>query len=168
MLGILHWLIKKESVVNRVLKSAERKISIIFILLAIGYLILSYQLSPYPFVPVDSDFVPKVLGFLLIALSIILFFNSNPKEQEEKKSNISRQDLWILLFVTALIILYISLLEIIGFVIVSMLFIFSCSWMLGYKNFKVNAIVSLLFPVTLFYIFNYLLQINLPSGILPF
>lgn len=153
---------------NRVLKSADRKISIVFILLAIGYLILSYQLPPYPFVPIDSDLVPKVLGFLLIALSIILFLNTKPKEQEEKKSSVSRQDLRIFILVTVLIILYISLLEVIGFVIVSMLFIFSCSWLLGYKNFKVNAMVSILFPITVFYIFNYLLQINLPSGMLPF
>ncbi|MBU5266842.1 tripartite tricarboxylate transporter TctB family protein [Virgibacillus proomii] len=150
------------------LKSAERKISIILTLLAIGYLILSYQLPSYPFVPVDSDLMPKLLGFLLIVLSIILFFGPNTDEQENKTNHVSRHELVILLLLTALIILYISLLEVIGFVIVTALFIFSCSWILGYKNFKVNVIVSILFPVVIFYIFNYLLQINLPSGILPF
>ncbi|SFB21660.1 putative tricarboxylic transport membrane protein [Lentibacillus halodurans] len=150
------------------LRSSNRKISLILIALAIGYLILSYQLPPYPFVPVDSDLMPKALGYLLIILSIVLFFSgNNDAEKETKVDSRSASEMFLLLMVTALVILYISLLEIIGFVITTVFFIFICSLVLGYKNYKVNITVSILFPVVLFYIFNYLLQIRLPSGILP-
>ncbi|TFJ93262.1 tripartite tricarboxylate transporter TctB family protein [Lentibacillus salicampi] len=152
------------------LKSADRKISVVLIALAIGYLILSYQLPPYEFVPVDSDLMPKALGYLLIALAVGLFFTGKSDADEDKKeeSTTSKSETPALLAVTAMVLAYILLLEVLGFVIVTVLFVFFCSWFLGYKKFKVNATVSILFPVILYYIFNYLLQIRLPAGILPF
>lgn len=151
------------------LKSSDRKISLVLIALAVGYLILSYQLPPYPFVPVDSDLMPKALGYLLIILAIGLFFSGKNESEEDKQENAtSKSELLVLLTVTAMVLFYIFMLEVLGFVIVTVLFVFFCSWFLGYKNFKVNAAVSILFPVILYYIFNYLLQITLPGGILPF
>lgn len=151
------------------LRTVNRKISLILAALAMGYLILSYQLPSYPYVPVDSDFVPKVLGYLLILLSAALFFTGKENPDEDKKEDeVSKSELPVLLTVTAMVLMYIFLLEILGFVIVTILFIFFCSWFLGYRHFKVNAAVSVLFPVTVYYIFNYLLQIRLPNGLLPF
>jgi putative tricarboxylic transport membrane protein len=48
------------------------------------------------------------------------------------------------------------------------IFIFGCSWFLGYKKHVVNVLVSILFPLVMYLLFTSFLQINLPQGILPF
>lgn len=67
-----------------------------------------------------------------------------------------------------MIFVYIFLLEILGFVITSTLFIFFCSLFLGYRKYKTNVLVAVLFPLVMYLSFNYLLQIRLPQGLLPF
>lgn len=66
------------------LKTLNQKLSIFLILFASGYLYLSYNLKEYPYVPVDSDLVPKVLGYLLIVLAIFLFFDRSSETEEAK------------------------------------------------------------------------------------
>lgn len=151
------------------LKTLNQKISVVLLLLSAGYLYLTFHLKEYPYVPVDSDFVPKVLGFILIGLSVLLYFDkSSETSQEKEKRKISKQDLIALMGVGALILLYIFLFELIGFVVTTALFVFTCSWTLGYRRLISNIVVSLVFPSALYYLFNYLLQIRLPQGILPF
>lgn len=151
------------------LKTLNQKVSIFLILFAAGYLYLSYNLKEYPYVPVDSDFVPKILGFLLIILAIFLFFDKPSETEEEKeKRQVPKKEMLVLLAVGGMIFLYIFLLEIIGFVLSSMLFIFACSWFLGYRKLVTTILVAVLFPLIMYLSFNYLLQIRLPQGLLPF
>ncbi|SDO14259.1 tripartite tricarboxylate transporter TctB family protein [Halobacillus aidingensis] len=151
------------------LKTLNQKVSIFLILFAAGYLYLSYNLKEYPYVPVDSDFVPKILGFLLIILAIFLFFDKSSETEEEKeKRQVPKKEMLVLLAVGGMIFLYIFLLEIIGFVLSSMLFIFACSWFLGYRKLVTTILVAVLFPLIMYLSFNYLLQIRLPQGLLPF
>lgn len=56
----------------------------------------------------------------------------------------------------------------VGFVVMTALFIFITTWYLGYKKKWTNAIVSVVFSLSIYMMFNYLLQISLPAGILPF
>ncbi|WP_170006181.1 tripartite tricarboxylate transporter TctB family protein [Bacillus fonticola] len=146
----------------------NRVASLFLLILAIVYLLLSYQLPVYPYVPVDSDFVPKTLGYILIALSIALFFVKEKQTSDKEEEKIPLQDIRVLLAVGGMLLLYIFFLEILGFIVVTALFIYFCSWYLGYKKHKVNALVSLIFPCVMYYMFNYLLLIRLPQGILPF
>lgn len=67
-----------------------------------------------------------------------------------------------------MIFVYILLFEAIGFIITTTLFIFFCSWFLGYRAWKTNILVSLLFPIVMYAIFVFALGIVLPRGILPF
>ncbi|WP_079479102.1 tripartite tricarboxylate transporter TctB family protein [Halobacillus salinus] len=151
------------------LKTLNQKLSLFLILFASGYLYLTYNLKEYPYVPVDSDFVPKVLGYVLIVLAVFLYFDKSSETKEEKeKRTIPKKEILVLLAVGAMIFLYIFLLELLGFVLSSMLFVFGCSLFLGYRDHKVNVIVSVIFPLVMYLSFNYLLQIKLPQGILPF
>ncbi|WP_442788840.1 tripartite tricarboxylate transporter TctB family protein [Halobacillus sp. HZG1] len=151
------------------LKTLNQKVSIFLILFAAGYLYLSYNLKEYPYVPVDSDFVPKILGYLLIILAVFLFFDKSSETKEEKeKRQVPKKEMLVLLAVGGMIFLYIFLLEILGFVLSSMLFIFACSWFLGYRKLVTTILVAVLFPLIMYLSFNYLLQIRLPQGLLPF
>jgi putative tricarboxylic transport membrane protein len=151
------------------LKRINQKIAVILASLAGVYLILSYSLPKYQNAIIDADVVPKGLGFLLLFFAVLLFFNRKEEtEAEKQKRTMSKSNFLILLAVLAFILIYISLLEILGFLIMTTLFIFSCSLFLGYKKHFANGIVSVVFSVAIYGLFNYLLRINLPAGIIPF
>lgn len=146
--------------------SVERKVAIVLLLLSILYLVLSFQIPTFPYSIVDADALPKGLGFLLAALSILLFIQ-NPTE-DRKKSDLKKDEVLMLLAVAGLIFIYILLFELLGFVIVTILFLLVTSRMLGYTKWKTLFAVSIGFTLVLYFSFNYLLQIYLPQGILPF
>ncbi|MEF3328998.1 tripartite tricarboxylate transporter TctB family protein [Oceanobacillus oncorhynchi] len=150
------------------LKSINSRVSLVLLVIAIVYLIFSYQLPSYAYTEVDADVIPKALGWLLVFLAILLFFSKdNETEAQRQKRNIPKKEIGILLGVGALIFIYIFLLEILGFILVSALFIFFCSLFLGYRSHIVNGIVSIAFSAFIYFVFTSLLQISLPSGILP-
>lgn len=150
------------------LKAPHRKVSLVLMAIAIYYLYLAFQLPSFMNSIIDSDTLPKVLGVLLIVLSVILFFMPDTETPEQKeKRNIPKNDVFMLIGTFLMILVYIFFLEILGFILVSIIFIFLCSLFLGYKKHATNAIVAVLFPVTLYLIFTQLLGISLPSGILP-
>ncbi|WP_068673168.1 tripartite tricarboxylate transporter TctB family protein [Oceanobacillus sp. Castelsardo] len=150
-------------------KTVNQRVSIVLLLIAALYLIIAYQIPSYPYTEVDADVIPKTLGWLLVLLSASLFFlkDSDSEEQKERRK-IPKKEIGVLLVVAGFILVYIALLEIIGFVLVTGLFIFFCSWFLGYKKYITNAIVSILFPIIMYLMFTELLKLSLPSGILPF
>ncbi|AIC93229.1 tripartite tricarboxylate transporter TctB family protein [Shouchella lehensis] len=142
----------------------NQKISIPLFILAIGYLLATWLLPKYEYILIDADIFPFLLGGLLALFSIILFFS---KDEEGAKIYIAKDDLKIIVPVVLLMLLYILLLEPIGFVITTVCFIFICSLLLGYKNHLTNGIVAVLFPVFFYFLFTRYLMIALPSGILP-
>jgi putative tricarboxylic transport membrane protein len=152
-----------------ILKTMDRKISVVLFIVALIYLLLSYQLPAFPYTIVDADVLPKGLGFLLLLLSLILFFQNRPETKEQKqKRTLQKQDVVILLSILGTVLVYIFLLEIVGFVINTILFLIVTTRVLGYMKWRTNIIVSVLFTLILYFSFNYLLQIYLPQGFLPF
>lgn len=149
--------------------TVNRGISIVLIGIAVVYLVMAFQLPEYAFVPVDSDLVPKLLGASLLILGVCFFFAKDTDTEEQKqKRTIPKTELWMLLAVMGLILVFITFLEVVGFVIMTALFIFVCSRFLGYRKWIVNAITSIVFSVGVYWLFNYGLAIRLPAGILPF
>ncbi|AST94649.1 tripartite tricarboxylate transporter TctB family protein [Shouchella clausii] len=149
--------------------TVNRGISIVLIGIAVVYLVMAFQLPEYAFVPVDSDLVPKLLGASLLVLGVCFFFAKDPDtEEQKKKRTIPKKEVWMLLTVMGFILIYITVLEVIGFVIMTTLFILVCSRFLGYRKWLVNAITSIVFSIGVYWLFNYGLAIRLPAGILPF
>ncbi|MET3682817.1 putative tricarboxylic transport membrane protein [Alkalibacillus flavidus] len=149
-------------------RNVNRIIGLILALLATGYLLLSYQLPTYDYIPIDADVVPKALGWLLLVLSVVLFFSKDQDSEEQKaKRYVAKKDVKAMAGVFGITLIYIMLLEVIGFIVMTSLFVFFCSLFLGYRQHVVNAIVSISFPIFIYSIFVFLLNINLPQGILP-
>lgn len=145
--------------------------AIVLFLFSILYLILTIKLPKYELVPVDADVVPLVLGITLLILSIMLFFIKSTEADEEKQIPIipeKKEDFIMILVVAILIFLYIFLLERLGFVLTTILFLFVTTLSLGYKKHISNVIVSIVVPTVFYIVFDMLLDISLPSGILPF
>ncbi|THE12655.1 tripartite tricarboxylate transporter TctB family protein [Bacillus timonensis] len=148
------------------LNTVNKKISLILAFVSIGYLVLAFRLPAYPYVPVDSDAVPITLGFILLLLSILLFFQKDNHSQG--KTKIPTGEKKVILTVLGFVLLFIILLEFLGFIITTAIFIFGNTWFLGYKKWKSNLIVSLAIPLAIYFLFSKFLQISLPQGILPF
>lgn len=150
------------------LSTINQRIGLFLFIVAAVYLYLSYQLPNYPYAPIDADVIPKGLGILMLILSVALFFSrAKETEGEKTKRDIPKKELLVLVAVFAMIFSYIILFEIIGFIIMTSLFIFFCSLFLGYRKLKTNIIVSLLFSIIMYVIFVNALGISLPRGILP-
>lgn len=151
------------------LKRINQKIAVILAIAAGVYIILSYKLPKYPNAIIDADVVPKGIGLILMFFAVLLFMDKKEEtEAEKQKRKLSKSNLVLLLAVLAFILIYISLLEILGFLIMTTLFIFGCSLFLGYKKHLTNGIVSIVFSLAIYTLFNYLLRINLPAGVIPF
>ena len=148
------------------LNTVNKKISLILAFVSIGYLVLAFRLPAYPYVPVDSDAVPIALGFILLLLSILLFFQKDNHSQG--KTKIPTGEKRVILTVLGFVLLFIILLEFLGFIITTAIFIFGNTWFLGYKKWKSILIVSLAIPLAIYFLFSKFLQISLPQGILPF
>ncbi|PAE29033.1 hypothetical protein CHI07_10715 [Paenibacillus sp. 7884-2] len=148
------------------LNTLNKKLALLLAILAACYLLFSFRLPDYPYVPVDSDAVPITLGFILLLLSIFLYFSKDESKQEERK--LPKGETQVILSVLGFVILYVFFFEIIGFVLTTALFIFFNSLFLGFKKWLPNVIVSLALPLSIYFLFDSFLQISLPSGILPF
>ncbi|MEN2768581.1 tripartite tricarboxylate transporter TctB family protein [Ornithinibacillus xuwenensis] len=150
-------------------RTLNQRISGVLLILAIVYLLLAYQLPSFAYTEIDADVVPKGLGYILVALSIGLFFSKDSETDEQKaRRKIPKKDILILLAVFAFVFVYIFFLEILGFIVTTAIFIFGCSWFLGYRKYLVGALVAILFPLFMYLTFTQFLKINLPQGILPF
>lgn len=150
------------------LKRTNQKLAVGLAVLALIYLVLSFRLPSFPYALIDADVIPKALGVLLFVLSVLLFFEKERTEQKEEEPHIPRGEWKVLMHVLFMVIGYIVLFPVLGFVIATALFIFICTRYLGYPKHGVNAAVSIAFPIILYISFNYLLKMNLPNGFLPF
>ncbi len=151
------------------LAKTNQKAALVVALIAVIYLLLSFNLPAYSNALIDTDVIPKGLGFLLLFFALLLYLDKkNETEADKEKRKISKKHVINLLVVAGMILVYIFLLEIIGFVLMTTLFIFVCSLYLDYKHHVTNIITSVVFSLAIYGLFNYLLKINLPAGILPF
>lgn len=149
--------------------TVNRGISLVLITIALVYLIMAFQLPEYAFVPVDSDLIPKMLGICLLILGICFFFAKDIDTEEQKaKRTIPKKETFMLLAMMGLILAYITVLEVVGFIIMTALFILVSTRLLGYKKWIVNASTAIIFSIGVYSLFNYGLSIRLPAGILPF
>ena len=149
---------------------------------ATAYFILSWQIPNFKGLgapPIDAKFVPRLWGGMLMLLSLIVFLRGlfeylrlKKKGRLEKSSDgikdriIENREV-ILTFLCLLI--YIWLLQPVGFIIMSALYIFAESMILtpkGKRKPLIAAIVGVVAAVVVDFAFVNLLHVLLPAGIL--
>ncbi|WP_438315828.1 tripartite tricarboxylate transporter TctB family protein [Sporosarcina sp. FA9] len=151
------------------IRNMDRKVALILMAIAVFYLILSYQLPDFAFVQVDADALPKGLGFLLLILAVLLFVHNKPETEEEiEKRTLKKEDKMLLIYTLISLLLFVFFLEILGFVLSTVIFLIVTMRMFEYRNWTRSIIVSVVFSLILYFSFNYVLKIYLPQGILPF
>ncbi len=146
---------------------ANQVLAIVLAVFAVWYLTEAFQIRRFPLPrPIDSDLFPKVLGFLLLGLSGLLFLHTTPDTGERERPPVRP---WLEVVMTALAIgVYAWALRPLGFVLASALLVVGLSVLYGYRNVPILLAVAIGLPLSFYLALTKLMAINLPAGVLPF
>lgn len=169
-------------------KKQELRLSIFFIVLGLLIFIISFTVKKRTVLTIGPGFMPRIIGGLITLLGAIHFFQHTvrkkvaparvPKEKPiyEPSSANSESALSIskgkhlVLFSIVLMFLYVGFIEMIGFPIMTVIYLTIQFYVLsshrGIKTIMLYLIVSLISSGIITFIFNELLGLFLPMGIL--
>lgn len=132
---------------------------------------------------VDARTVPKIWGIGLLILSILLIFRSIYKIFKTKKVSSNDRNRHIIdkikeqrevVYTFVLLILYAAVMQSLGFVLSSIIYVFLQIWVLTpiekrtSRMKMISGILALTFSFGLYYIFTEYFMVLLPAGILSF
>lgn len=108
----------------------------------------------------DSMFYPRILLVLMLILAVSVTIQG----LREKVSRLNRASVFLTLGSVALVSGYIWVVSVLGFLLSSIpfLFVFALAW--GYKNLKFLFVISVVFPLMVWYLFQKVFLIVLPSS----
>lgn len=120
--------------------------------------------------PIKARIFPNILTVLLIILSIVMILQglniiSSPKKI---KSGINKREIFYLSSIAIILILYIILMNIVGFIPVTIIFLISGMWYLGYRKWWKNILIAVIGVIFIYYIFTQIMYVPLPAGILGY
>lgn len=154
---------------------SNRFLAIVIAALALAYLWMAYKIPVFPIPrPIDSDAFPKLLGFVMLGLSIWLYFDPSDQtpiqdESDTSSPQVSTWQRWQPIVVTSVAIaIYAAALGYMGFVVASALLTAGLTYYFGFKRHVANALVSVLTPLLLYVLLTRVMNIHLPAGWLPF
>ena len=145
--------------------------SIIGLLLALGsawYLWEAWRLPRFQLsVVVDAHVFPMVVGLVLLVCAIVLA--ARPERSAPPEGFTWRSPLvWRAFALVGLGGSYALVLERVGFVISTFVFLLITPAVLGWRRWAVAAVVAGVFALGVQYLFDELLMVPLPSGVWPF
>lgn len=151
-------------------------LAVVLALVAAAYLAMAWQIPVFSLPrPVDSDLFPKVLGISLLVLSACLFFERPDPiagtDQIDEADTLGPLLLtpWARVVVTAIAIAaYAFLLVPLGFVLASTLLCVGLTAYYGYRRHGVNLATSLGVVLALYLTMTQVMDVYLPTGVLPF
>ena len=127
----------------------------------------SYRLDIGSFHAPGTGFFPFWVGMVFGALSLLLLVFTFVREG--KRAEISEKVRWrSIILVLASLFIYAVVLEKIGFVLSTLLFIGALLMIIERKKWHIVAIIALLSTLAFYIVFQVWLQSNLPKGILGF
>lgn len=149
----------------------------VFLICSAVYFVMAFSIRQYQDGILSSDFIPKIYGLILMALSVfqilcdIRFRNKDTVEGEESERLKGRSASVVYTFI--LLFIYVLLLKPIGFVIMSAVFIFVMTLLLypkgapkkGRRLVKI-AVLALVFSTAIYGLFAWGFALMLPVGIL--
>ena len=136
---------------------------------------LAKQLPKSRVMKIGPDFMPMVIGTLIVILALMLLFSSiknfkaNAAKAEAMPADTS--DYKRVLASLVLVVIYVNILAPIGFIVSTLGYLFLQIIVLApddrrtAKNILMYAIVDVIFVLVVFFLFRYGFKIVLPSGI---
>ncbi|MFA5852184.1 MAG: tripartite tricarboxylate transporter TctB family protein [Spirochaetales bacterium] len=157
------------------MKKKTRELLLGALMLGIGALYLALTLGIPRKGGIDASFVPFVLSAIILLLGTLqtvgaLRIKNEGANGQEKTESKEKVDTPTVLKTIFLILVYVAFLNKIGFVIMSILYLFIQFIVLtpAYKkkNYLMYAIVAIVSSVSIFLIFRYIFDLMLPAGLL--
>ncbi len=159
------------------MKWAQRITAIVLLALSVLWIKLAVNL-PFPAfaraAKMGPGHYPIAVAFLLGILAVILFWQtfhsetpSDPAKDDEEQDH-DTHGLRHLTIGFGFFLAYVILVQFIGFVLASILFVFCFVRLIGKFNYWLSGLLALGIPVLLWTVFGYLLTVPLPKGPLGF
>jgi len=155
------------------IRNKDIQVSIFFIILAIAIYLLSFNIISMSVFVVGPDFVPKLVAFGIALCAILLGISSYQNRGNDSESTSAKKgSLGInreLISVFLLILIYIILLNKVGYLIMTSVYLFGHFMVMAgnkNRNIPVFLIASIVFSVATYYLFRNVFSLFLPAGIL--
>ncbi|MBA2777699.1 tripartite tricarboxylate transporter TctB family protein [Billgrantia kenyensis] len=155
--------------------NSNQVIALLLAVVSVGYLAMAWQIPAFPLPrPIDSDLFPKVLGFMLLGLSVLLFLEKPQAQDVPEELDPEEQQLplllrpWTRVVITALALAaYALLLVPVGFVLTSVALVFGLAAYYGYRRHWINFATALGVVLGLYLTMTRIMGVYLPTGVLP-
>lgn len=151
-------------------KLSEIVISLILVVAGVILLIAAFQIEAGTTMGQGGDFMPKVCAFTWLTVSVLLLLSNFQMEDDGVRAITMKLKNWAATLV--LLFLYILLLDKLGFVVSSVLYMFiqMCLFVpaefRSKKNYILFAVISLVLPVAVNLLFVNAFSLILPTGVL--
>ena len=153
-------------------KYGDLATGIVFLVIAVVFYVLAGQLPPSLLGGVGSDFVPKILAVgtgILSVLQIISGVKTMKKDFSGEAADEDRPEYIRVLATVAAFGIYVTVMEKVGFLISSIVYLFAQMVILAPKekrNFLLLEVIAVVFNIVVYFIFRNALNVMLPKGIL--
>ena len=150
-------------------------VGIVYAVLGIALIIAARMLPKSQVMDIGPDFMPTVVGTLILVLSIILLVQAvqELRKNPDKEVGKDESDYKRVLLSLILALLYVFLLKPIGFIICTLVYLFCQIYVLAPDSYRTKKdmimylIIDVVFTLIVYYLFRIGFKIVLPAGILP-
>lgn len=159
-------------------KYGDFVVSIFFMIVSIVLIFLAQQLPKSKVMDLGPEFMPTVIGVLVLILSVILLIstirNFKTKAAEAEASGPDNYDYKRVIISFLLVLIYAFVLKNVGFIICTLVYLPIQMFVLapdnerGKKNIITYVVISVIFTFVVFFLFRYGFKIMLSTGPLPF
>ncbi|MBQ7543496.1 MAG: tripartite tricarboxylate transporter TctB family protein [Synergistaceae bacterium] len=150
-------------------------VGIFYTALGAAVIYLAKQLPKSRVMKIGPDFMPTVIGTLIVILSLMLLFTAlkNFKANAAKAASMpaDTSDYKRVLASLVLVVIYVNILAPVGFIISTLCYLFLQIFVLSpddkrkSKDIIMYAVIDIVFVFVVFYLFRYGFKIVLPAGI---
>jgi len=136
--------------------------------------VTTYSFEALTTTRIGPDFMPKIISVFMAVFSILIVFSGFKRLKESKKEEIMIENSDKVNYIPVLITLglmigYIVLMPIIGFLIMTALYIFCQIMVLCHKSNRkiwLFLLISIVSSVVIYYVFRSVFYVMLPNGII--
>ena len=112
---------------------------------------------------IDPQIVPTIVALMFLIFGLFTVFYEKDAKISNSWPKVTKQILINISITIICLILYSILFEYLGFVISSVLLILSLGTFMGNVNFKYITVISILFPLSIFFLFVNVMHVFLPE-----
>ncbi|WP_246939005.1 tripartite tricarboxylate transporter TctB family protein [Bacillus pinisoli] len=143
-------------------KTFDRYTSFLFIIIGAGFIFESNKISASSYGSnVGPDMFPKVLGMILVLLSLRLFYETFRYQATQRGKEKPDYVRFLVIFISA--VLYAALLEVLGYVITTFLFLVIGFQVMQKGGWIKTIIIAAAFSFGVYYLFVEVLKGSLPG-----